>query len=286
MDTATFALGMFAAGMAFEGLRLLGLWRMEKRDFIKFLGCLAFSVFLGLVEGLRGETDNGLYLAKVFGLFLIIFPFLYLLMFKKKVFPAIGERILLVWSVLFVYVISRYSNTTLTVIVTAISLAIIVLLVANKKMPKAAKTIFYLWYIIIVAVFGALQFDIEALFRHIDAAMFFIKGMASLYLMMCIWQIAQMVPLPAKNQSMSSRMAEWHDDVNFMARKFSDRQVPPGDMALTAAAAMALIAANAYFNFVSLPDLISLMMVLPAVAAGIQEGIKNTGTIAAIAEKP
>ncbi|MCU0653565.1 MAG: hypothetical protein MUD10_04885 [Candidatus Pacebacteria bacterium] len=270
----------FALGMAFEGARLLGLRRMERNDFRTLAFIMAISLVCGAAAAFRLPAPLPLALKAVFG-FCVAFPFLYLFAFKKKVFPKIDERTLLAWTLIFVYVAADYV-TNLSVLVPAalVSAAVIIPLLFDRKMPRPVKTVFYLWYIFVAAVFGVSQFDLGTISGGSGVLIFFLKGMASLYLMMCVLQIFLMVPIPGKYQSISDRIAQWHDDANLMAQKFSDRQASFAEMALIIAAVSGLLAANAYFKLFRIPDLVSTAMVLTSLLPEAAGKIKNLKTAA------
>ena len=99
MEPLIAVLLMFGLGMAAEAYRILIWRRMKKTDYLALTGFLALAAVYSplLAEG----KLTGSYIYDGFVIFYFVFPAFYLMYFKKMILPAIDERVLLVWNILF-----------------------------------------------------------------------------------------------------------------------------------------------------------------------------------------
>lgn len=268
MEPLIAVLLMFGLGMAAEAYRILIWRRMKKTDYLALTGFLALAAVYSplLAEG----KLTGSYIYDGFVIFYFVFPAFYLMYFKKMILPAIDERVLLVWNILFIYATASFFGKLglwAVAVATIFIGAIIILLVKNMQLSPKIKSIFYLWYLFIVLTLGIMQLGFGDLLTANNPVTAFLGGMASLYLFVCVIQIVRMIlPFPSKRQTPEERMAEWRDDARLMADKFCGQQVPPRQMLAVAVLAAALIAANSYFGLMRLSTLIAVVMVATAYA--------------------
>ena len=159
MITPVIGISLFAMGMVAEGLHMLnfGADKKDQRLFFIFFGV---SIAASAVAGLKLASKNVPFVGASLFIFMFVFPFMYLLVFKNKIFPKIDEKILLVWTLMFIC--AAASSKILPAFTAGAVIAgstVALALIFNLKMPKAVKMVLYTWYILMLAVLGIMQLD-------------------------------------------------------------------------------------------------------------------------------
>jgi hypothetical protein len=222
------ATSCFALGMVLQAFLMLG-GRFRRGDWGRVAGALA-SWFIGLVPG-KNEQEYRLLEHVFYGLLVAGVMFTYL--FRDRLLPRIGGRMLLAWNLLLVYVVvNRGWDSRLEV-----SLLIIptVLTVVNAftdiDRDFGWKVFFQAWFPTILVVISIKGFD-AGLLGVFDAKggvalaprspfEMIAGGAAFLYIVANAWFVLALVPIPlSRTQSWDSRMKEVRAHMDLLARGY------------------------------------------------------------------
>jgi len=274
----TDVLWLFYAGIFAQAIFLL-IGQFEPKDFLKVGGCCVGSL-AGLIPG-KHETHYHLN----FHLFLIacVFAIGYALCFKEKILERINKEILMVWTLVGLYIALR---TPLVMSYPPIFPALLVLgllpvinAFAGFDARYGWKVYFYIWFLCVLVGIAASKFAFSTVanvfdFSHstetITALQMFVIGMSFLYLVVNLWYVVELIPLPGKHQSFSERLEQVEEDLEILADDYDDEQVRWWKTVLLLAVAVSVLATNYFVNFVSDETLIPILIVILPVADKIK----------------
>ncbi len=209
----------------------------------------------------------------VFSTFAVIFA----LAFKEDILPAIGEKLLLSYSLIFWFAFFSYFYhptvlcNTLLIVLLVPTLATMAVAYLKTALSFTLKLILYTWFLCIVVGLGLFQFPFYQLklFLHTQEVPWvtplesIFAGMAFLYLAANATYIAYLIPIPGKNESWQERMEHWHAFTDLMTQRFdADANISVGTEIFLAAECVALIL-DYFFHWLPRGFLINLLIVLP-----------------------
>jgi hypothetical protein len=210
-------------------------------------------------------------------LFLIacVFAVSYAFCFKKKILERINKEILMVWTLVGLYVVFR-SPLAISYPPVFVPLLVLGLLpIMNAFVGLDArygwKVYFYIWFLCVLVGIAASKFafstvanvfDFSHVTENVTALQMFVIGMSFMYLVVNLWYVVELIPLPGKHQSFSDRLEEVEEDLEILADDYDDEQVGWWKTVLLLALTVSVLAANYFVNFVSDETLIPLLIVL------------------------
>ena len=252
------AFGLVYLGTLVHALLLLNS-SFVKADAKKFLICLAWSL-LGLMPG-KHET---LYVLPEHLLFMVIvFGICYGYYFRERLMQAISEQGLLFWNILLAYALYLNSAWTMQwwfVWLAIPSAATLLLCLVPWRMGYSAKAICYVWYLAMVSIIGFLQFRFGNFAFLLDVSGnpvpppdidAFVSGMAFLYLVINVYYIVYLIPMPAKHQPIADRLKNVRAELDLMVVRFSDDQSRVLSTALIIAAVGGVCVVNEHWHLMS-----------------------------------
>jgi hypothetical protein len=263
------AVWLFYAGIVAQAVFLL-LDRFEARDVLKLLGCCAAAP-LGLIPG-KHETHYHL----PFHLLMVacVFSVVYAVCFKKKILEHINKEILMVWTLVGLYIALRTPFVTAHPLVLILLLVLSVLPIVNAftemDASHAGRVYFYVWFLCVLVGIAASKFAFSTAanvfgFSHgteeINSLEMFIIGMSFLYLVVNLWYVIELIPLPGKHQSFSDRLAEVREAMEILADDYDAKQVRWWKTVLLLVVSGSLLAVNHFQQFVSDETLIPLLII-------------------------
>lgn len=201
-------------------------------------GKLAICFGSGLCGMIPGKHEYNYQLLLHIFISFCVFAFVFALVFKKDILPLISEKVLLSYSLIFWFSFfsffykDAFIHKFLFFLFLVPSLATVFIAFIKLKLNFWWKLFFYTWFLIIVVSLGLFRFSFNhlALFfdsQHapwIESIDCILTGMAFLYLIVNATYIWELIPIPGKNQSMQSRMKEWHELTNLMTQRCDDQQ--------------------------------------------------------------
>ena len=275
-------LWLFYAGIFAQAIFLL-IGRFEPKDFAK-LGVCCLGSLAGLIPG-KHETNYHLNIH----LFLVAcaFAIVYAFCFKKKILERINKEILMVWTLVGLYIVLRIplviSYPPVFVPLLVLGLLPIMNAFAGFDARFGWKVYFYIWFLCVLVGIAASKFAFSTManvfgFGHgteqIAALQMFVIGMSFLYLVVNLWYVVELIPLPGKHQSFSERLEQVQEDLEILADDYDDEQVRWWKTALLLAVTVSVLAANHFMNFVSDETLIPILIVILPVADKIKLAAK------------
>ena len=263
-------LWLFYAGIVAQAVFLL-LGRFEPGDFPKLGGCCLVS-FAGLIPG-KHETHYHLNVH----LFLIAcaFAIAYAWCFKEKILERINKEILMVWTLAGLYVVFRsplvISHPPVFIPLLVLGLLPIINAFAGFDAAYGWKVYFYIWFLCVLVGIAASKFafstvanvfDFSHVTAEITALQMLVIGMSFLYLVVNLWYVVELIPLPGKHQSFSERLEQVEQDMEILADEYDAEQVSWWKTVLLLVISVSALAANYFMNFVSDETLIPLLIVI------------------------
>jgi hypothetical protein len=271
MDERSLLIACFGIGVALEALLL------QRSDWqpLKLIGCIGLSM-LGALRGKHETVYQPLFhVLLVFSMFAVIFA----LLFKEDILPALNERLLLSYSMIFWFAFFSYfyhgafvQNVLLIILLIPTTFTI---LVAYRKpiLTFTVKLILYTWFLTMVVCLGLFQFPFYQLklffqdqeipwvtpFDSISA------GMAFLYLAANATYIFYLIPIPGRNESWAERMQHWHEFTDLMTRRFEDDVNMNRAGLVILGGEFVILALDYFFHWLPRDPLINALIVLPGV---------------------
>ncbi len=251
---------------------------------IAFFLAAIYSMGGILIEYLDGRLQlDGSYLAG----FALYFAGMLALLCTKEILPAINEKSMLVFNLLFVYLILAYwqplfqLNTWLGALIAIPTLATIVNSLARIQIGNFWKVFFYGWYLVIALTFLLFQYlSADWVFLGFDdnwtpiqtgpATLAYtnclngipgvpcgaisiwqvlVTGAALLYLLTHVMALFRMVPWPQKHTPYRRVIKEWKEYLQMIAGKFGDEQLHPMMAVIIIAGIAVVLLANASLHF-------------------------------------
>ena len=247
------AISCFALGMGLQALLMIG-GRFRRGDRGRAAGALA-SWLLGLIPG-KHEQGYHVLLHVFYGLLVVAFAFIYL--FRDRLLPRVGGRMLLAWNLLLVYVAVQGGwNSPLQIILLLLpTVPTVVNAFTDIDRNFGWKVFFQAWFSTILVVITIHGFD-AGLFRVFEAGdgvapalrsplEMIAGGAAFLYILANAWFVLALVPIPlARGQSWASRMKQVRAHMDLLARGYVwEPDDPLRSLAVLVGLPVALIAAS------------------------------------------
>jgi hypothetical protein len=227
-DPVLVAIACFALGMVVQALFMLG-GRFQRGDWGRAGWALAFWL-IGLFSS-DHEPEYHLLQHVSYGMLVAGVVFTYL--FRDRLLPRVGGRLLLSWNLLVVYVAVRSGwNSTLQIFLILIpTVPTVVNAFTDIDNTFAWKVFYQAWFSTILAVIALYCFDLK-LFDVFEAQSsvapaglpspfeMIAGGAAFLYIVTNAWFVLALVPIAGRGQSWGSRMKEIREHMNLLARGY------------------------------------------------------------------
>lgn len=271
MDERSLLIACFGAGVVLEAVLLQrgdwGPW--------KLLGCIALAS-VAILPGKHERVYQPLFhVLMVFSAFAVIFA----LAFKEDILPAIGEKLLLSYSLIFWFAFFSYFHRptvlhkALLVLMLVPTAATVGIAYRRTALNFTLKLMLYTWFLCIVVGLGLFQFpfyQLKLFFQNqeipwVTPLESVSAGMAFLYLAANATYIFYLVPIPGKNESWAERMQRWHEFTDLLTRRFdADTALDRATEVLLGVECVAL-GLDYYFHWLPSGFLINLLIVLPGI---------------------
>ena len=218
----------FALGMVLQALFMIG-GRFRRGDWGRAAGALG-SWFFGLVPG-KHEQEYHLLQHVFFGMLVAGGVFTYL--FRDRLLPCIGGRMLLAWNLLLIYVAvhSGWDSQLNLFLLLLPTVPTVINAFTDIDRSFGWKVFFQAWFstiLVVIAIngfdaglFGVFEPDggvrpaLRSPFEMIAG------GAAFLYIIANAWFVLALVPIPlARGQSWGSRMKQVHAHMALLARGY------------------------------------------------------------------
>lgn len=199
--------------------------------------------------------------------FFLAFAFVTTFVGRDAILPVINEATVLSMTVLAWGIILGNMPAVLYCIVPAAIATPFVILIAftDVKLPNFAQAFFYGWFMF--TVLTAAYFQITAGGYAIPfgtmppdpnipelVVKLFLTGMVTMYAVAYLLYLFELVPVPGKHQSISDRIRQWLEYMDFLATKYSEDQLKPLFAFLVILAEGGVLITNHAFHLV--PDLV------------------------------
>lgn len=272
----------FYIGTLIQSIFLIG-YNFEKKDFLKFLGCLGFGI-LALAPGEKEYVyDHFFHLL----LMAVFFAGAYAFIFKKKLLREINRDVLLLWNLIFIYIILRtpyLSGTLLVVTAGLLSLPSLVNIFYRLDKRYIWRVYFYIWFLFMIVsislshtTFSNLSFFVQkGSNMPTDSLKMFLLGASCLYIVTNLLYLLELIPFTGKHQSMSSRLREIREDMALMASRYEPGNQIWSRPFTTLALTTGLLCLNYFFNYLNDSSLIYLLIALTPVIDRFLFKEKNT----------
>jgi hypothetical protein len=203
----------FHAGVFVEGMLLL--WgRVERADFRRFLWCLGAAPAYVQARSIRDSNP-----ISQLGATLVMFCVFFAVVFKDKILASINKELLLIWNLIVVYLFFGYINWHAVPILTIALLAFSAVSIANAFLTvdryAVWRGLLYVWFLVMIiglAVSRLVLATTEALFypghnlASFSISAFFVGG-AFVYLLVHVWYLVELAPVPRAQESLQERWA-------------------------------------------------------------------------------
>jgi hypothetical protein len=172
---------------------------------------------------------------------------------RDRILPRLEEGAVIVWTALLLVALHEVSGVRSAFFITVAAVAFvgIVVLLRPAKLGFATKLIMYAWCLLAAAVFTGLQIRWGSLTTAADGWsgqaspwIALIDGMAVMYCAAHAMWVWQLIPIPARSQSIADRLRDWRCDATAMVERLSDAQIHPA----LGIAAFALVIGSAALN--------------------------------------
>jgi hypothetical protein len=231
-----------------------------------------FCFLLALIPGSK-ESEYNTYLHLFMGAF--IFSIAYSVWFKKDILQRVRKEVLFIWFfILLSLVMKDFTMAFLvpTLIVTALSLPIILGMFFSLAERPGVRIYSYVWFLGVLLFVASSQFifsDISFFYKNgeglpeLSLSMIFV-GSSFLYMMVNFWYLFDIIPIPAKRQSMSERLEEVREHLAMLGEKYDAKAKSTSRSSLFTWICCALITLNFFFPFIKTEIMIAMAVtVLP-----------------------
>lgn len=291
MDERTLLISAFGVGIAFEALLL------QRADWHpgRLLGCIAMSLFAALPGKHETEYQPLVHVLLVFSAFAVLFA----IAFMNDILPAIGEKLLLSYTLVFwfaflseFYRAGLLQNVLLGLMVPP-TLATLWVACRRPALNFTLKLILYTWFLCIIVGLGLIQFPFYQLrlfyqaheIPWVTARESFSAGMAFLYLAANASYLFYLVPIPGKNESWAERMRSWHKFTNLMTQRFDGDVTTHRTTWALLGGELLLLGVDYYFHWIPAAALINYLIVLPSLVMFVRR-LQGQGPTAGQAVEP
>ena len=262
----------FGLGVSLQALLLIrGDWNWGSLGL-----CVLFGSF-GMFPG-KHEREYEPFLHILFSLGL--FAFVFALRFKNDLLPVISEKVLLSYTLIFWFAFFSYFykgtawDNALVALLLVPTAAAVYIAFQRPTLSFVWKLSLYTWFLCVVVSLGLFQFPFHNLsiflaperspwLNPLDCI---VAGMAFLYLAVNMAYLFELVPIPAKNQSWTDRMEEWHKLTGLMTERFEEEPMHRVGLLILGGQGVAL-GVIYFFHWVPAALAINVFVVLPSILA-------------------
>jgi hypothetical protein len=262
------AIVLFFAGILAQAIVLL-LGKFTLKDAGKILLCWVISL-AAFIPGSHGKRfDISFDLLGMAGLFAIA----YAVCFKEKILERINREILMVWTLVGLYNALQipYVIAHPPLLITLIGLSLVAAINAFAGFDRyyGWRVYFYAWFLCLIVSIVASKFAYYTLVSvfgftehppEINPWTMFIIGMMFLYLVINLWYVYELIPLPGKHQSFSDRLRDVEEDLQLLADDYDVAQVRRWMAAVLLILTATLLAVNYTRHVVNDTILLSLLI--------------------------
>lgn len=175
-------------------------------------------------------------------MFFLIFVFIFIIAYRDKILLTINEQTVLSFTIMFWFVAGKYLFNLLACVgVFAIIATMLTALMCftDIRIGRYPRAFFHAWFILMALFLCMSQFSASGLgealtnFASIEQAspelmlLAFFGGMTSLYICAYGFYLFMLIPIPGKHQSLSERLRQWEEDIDFLADRYSGEQIKP-----------------------------------------------------------
>jgi hypothetical protein len=261
----------FGLGVLFQAL-----FFVRSRADLKVLAICLLIGLCGMIPG-KHEHNYALYRHMLFGFG--FFSFMSAIFFKNELMPIISEKLVLFYTLIFWYAFfsfvykSTYFHNILLSIFLVPTIGTILIAFIKQKLNFTLKLCFYSWFVCVVLLMGVFQFsygNIVIFFKEkgiywLNSWDSIFAGMAFFYIVANVAYLYQLIPIPAKHQSMKSRMEQWHEFTTFTVNRYEDDQLTYIQALLIIVIQGGLLFLNYQYHLLD-PNLVINLMILAPIA--------------------
>lgn len=227
----TLLLSFFGLGIFFQ---VINLFKDPKK--LRILALCAVFAALAFLPGKREHAYNiNIHILSYF----LYFSIAYGLVFMKDVLPAINEKIILIFTMIFWYLyVSRYGidqvfKNPFLLFSLLPSVGVLLNAFTNFKLGFTVKLLLYIWFLIMVVcisyvvVFKDLFASLFLLYKlpPLSALDAFFYGGASFYMITNVYYLLYLIPIPGKHQTWSVRIKYWKEFIGLLVSKYDNYQL-------------------------------------------------------------
>jgi len=222
------AISCFALGMVLQALFMIG-GRFRRGDWGRAAGVLG-SWFIGLVPG---KHEQGYYVPLHVSYGMLVAGAVFTYLFRDRLLPRIGGRMLLAWNLLLIYVAvhSGWDSQLNLFLLLLPTVPTVINAFTDIDRSFGWKVFFQAWFSTILVVIAINGFDagLFAVFEPEGGVRPALRspfemiagGAAFLYIIANAWFVLALVPIPlARGQSWGSRMKQVHAHMALLARGY------------------------------------------------------------------
>jgi hypothetical protein len=260
---------IFGLGIVFQAVNLI----KGKPDNWKIAGCLLFTLFAFFPgQHLNGDYNFPMHLLISFFYFVLAFAIL----FKDDILPAINERTLLIFTMIFWYAhisfagLDMFYFQPITWFAAPFSALVLFHAFAPVVVGFRTKVWLYVWFLISVTSVSYQYFSASFLqtfwnsdhLYQVTALDAFLTGSTFLYLGSNIFYLTDLIPIPGKRQKWSDRMKQWREYIQLLGKKYEGYQLRVWQSAGILVFLGSLFSLNYVYQFLAPQLLLSFALVV------------------------
>ncbi|MCB0354583.1 MAG: hypothetical protein KDD64_13700 [Bdellovibrionales bacterium] len=269
--------------LVFLGSLIQGALLLRNVDRVLIMIGIALCSLVGLFGG---DEETPYVLAKHVETCLLFFYIGFSIVFVHWLMPVINERVLLLHTVTFLYLVERfywhYVEGYPFVALIFVGLPAVGILVGTctpLRLSFRQRLGAYVWYLLVSIAFVVSEFVASDLSRYyengIDSIASLIQvlsaGMAMLFLSANVFYVLSFIPFRYKEQSYPERVEEIKRYANFVVGKYSDEQFSFWQMLILLGVQLGVLLANRQWGLVNDWIVINLVIVGTSLLIPVQD---------------
>ena len=237
------------------------------------LPLLIFSA-ISLAAFIPGRNEHEYHFYNHIILYAVLFSITVAYAFKDDLLPCLNEMILLSYAITFWAVVyphfsggGAFSHILFWLLLVP-SAATLYSAFVELRTDFFSKLFFYAWFLVMLVAIAGFAFPSGYIAMFVESQPLpkldllgtLFSGMAFFYLMINALYIFLLIPIPGKNQSMASRMIEWHELTDLMTSRCDFCPLPLWQTALLFALQILFIVINTARHV--MPDAFAISILL------------------------
>lgn len=237
----------------------------------KSLWKFAFVFVFPLLSFLPGKKEVGYHFDYHLFAYFVMAAMLTIILFQEAILPVIRERTLLIFTLIFWYLqVSVFGWTVILHPVYALALGFSGVVLVNAftgwDPPSSIKVALTVWFFAILLVTGWMTLGFPLASALNDGHVIgnweaFMYGISFFYLMAFYFYIIQLLPIPGKHQSFTSRIQQWKEYVRLLVSKYDQAQIQIWESLMILAFAALVFGVNYFYRYVEPGLLVSGIIV-------------------------